>query len=237
MSALSFIQKSLGFQDVFNNFLVQKSLLGIRKLRPSKDIRDPITFPMLIKMLDSIDKLFDDIYNISLLKCMFILGFRAFLRISEMTFESRSKYPNHCLNLSNIQISQQNNSIEITFHSFKHKADDKPFRLVIKGDKTRYCPVGLLAHYLNNRQYKQGPLFLLQSGVPVDRKFFNSKLMQVIQFCGYNKDNFHIRSHSFRIGAATHAIQNGYSYEQVEVMGRWNSPAFKRYIRINSFTN
>ena len=237
LSALSYIQKCLGFPEVCNNFLVQKALLGVRKLRPSRDIRDPITFPMLSKMIDSMPLLFDDIYTVCLLRSMFILAFRAFLRISEMSFENKSNGNNHCLNLSDIQINQKHNYIEVIFRSFKHKSDHKPFHLVIKGDSSQYCPVRLLAEYLNCRKYAQGPLFLLQNTVPVDRKYFNSRLAMVLQFCGFTKDNMHIRSHSFRIGAATYAIQKGYTYEQVEKMGRWHSLAFKRYIRISSFTN
>ena len=237
ISALSFIQKSLGFQDVASNFLVQKALLGVKKLKPSKDIRDPITFPMLTKMVDVMHLIFNDCYTVSLLRCMYVLAFRAFLRISEMTFEQKSTVTNHCINLSNISINNRENLLEISFHSFKHKSDDKPFHLVIKGDPSPYCPVRLLAEYLNHRKYAPGPLFILQNAKPVDRKYFNDKLAFIIQFCGFNKSNIHIRSHSFRIGAATYAIQKGYTYEQVEIMGRWHSQAFKRYIRVTSFIN
>ena len=97
------------------------------------------------------------------------------------------------------------------------------FSLSIEGDRTPNCPVRLLAEYIYLRKYCDGPLYLLENGRPVDRKYFNSKLSYILNFCGYEDQKIHIRSHSFRIGAATLAIENGYSYEQVELMGRWNS--------------
>ena len=39
----------------------------------------------------------------------------------------------------------------------------------------------------------------------------------------------------FRIGAATHAAQLGYSESFIQHLGRWNSNALHRYIRIQSF--
>ena len=49
-----------------------------------------------------------------------------------------------------------------------------------------------------------------------------------------NKSITNIKSHSFRIGGATNAISKGVPYEKVKEMGRWQSDAAKRYIRIPS---
>jgi len=43
------------------------------------------------------------------------------------------------------------------------------------------------------------------------------------------------KSHSFRIGAASLAAEQGLSDAQIWLMGRWKSNAFKQYIWINSF--
>jgi RES domain-containing protein len=39
--------------------------------------------------------------------------------------------------------------------------------------------------------------------------------------------------HSFRIGAASFAAEKSLSDAQVRFMGRWNSNAFRKYIRSN----
>ena len=200
-------------------------------------MRDPITLSMLTKMVHAMRLLFNDVYTTSLLRCMFVLAFRAFLRISEMTIDLKSCNTNHCIMLSNIRIKEKENCIELKFTSYKHKSDDKPFCLMIKGDSSPICPVKILADYLYQRKFAPGPLFIFQNAKPVNRKYFNEKLELLLKFCGFDKNNVHIRSHSFRIGAATHAIQTGHTYEQVEIMGRWHSQAFKRYIRVSSFIN
>ncbi|XP_055955152.1 uncharacterized protein LOC126812595 [Patella vulgata] len=45
--------------------------------------------------------------------------------------------------------------------------------------------------------------------------------------------NTHLyKAHSFRIGAASAACSGGHSMEAIQRMGRWNSDAYKKYIRI-----
>jgi hypothetical protein len=54
-------------------------------------------------------------------------------------------------------------------------------------------------------------------------------LQLYLTFAGLNLKNY--KSHSFRIGAATTAWAKGFSEEQIQQIGRWNSEAFKKYIR------
>ena len=100
--------------------------------------------------------------------------------------------------------------------------------------KRSFNIVQILASYLNLRGFKPGPLFIY-NGKPVSRRFFNSILHSSLESANIRSDN--IKSHSFRIGAVTMCIQKGYSYEQIQLMGRWKSEAVKRYARIQSFHN
>jgi hypothetical protein len=50
-----------------------------------------------------------------------------------------------------------------------------------------------------------------------------------------NKDIRNYKGHSFRIGSVSHASSTGVSDEHIQLMGRWNSNAFKKYIRIEMF--
>ena len=54
----------------------------------------------------------------------------------------------------------------------------------------------------------------------------------VIEVIGKTITN--VKSNSFRIGGATNTISKGVPYEKVKEMGRWQSDAAKRYIRIPS---
>lgn len=60
-----------------------------------------------------------------------------------------------------------------------------------------------------------------------------SHLRSAIQFIGLSTEHF--KGHSFRIGEATHAASLGFSDQVIQKLGRWNSDAFKHYIRILSF--
>ena len=57
---------------------------------------------------------------------------------------------------------------------------------------------------------------------------YNHILKQGIVLIGLPPERY--SSHSFRIGAATMASQNGFSEEEIKEMGRWKSSAFQIYV-------
>ena len=61
---------------------------------------------------------------------------------------------------------------------------------------------------------------------------FNPELSRCLTFCGLDTKKY--KGHSFRIGAASHAADKGFSDAQVRTLGRWKSGAFKSYIRSES---
>jgi hypothetical protein len=65
---------------------------------------------------------------------------------------------------------------------------------------------------------------------PITISFFNSQLQLSLKCTGLNVKNY--KTHSFRIGAATTAWAKGFSEEQIQQMGSWNSKTFKKFIRI-----
>lgn len=67
-------------------------------------------------------------------------------------------------------------------------------------------------------------------GNPITRHYFTQQLQAALSFCDLNLQNYH--THSFRIGAASTAAAKGFTELQIQTMGRWNSNAFRKYIRI-----
>ena len=139
------------------------------------------------------------------------LAFFAFLRIGEMT-SSSGRTDNPPLQISHISklLSSSSNLIafSITFGSFKHSYNARPFSIVVCR-QPQSCPVELLVKYLAMRGPRPGALFITVAGLPVSRSQFSNQLSSAIQFCGLSPSVY--KGHSFRIGAASHAADKGLS--------------------------
>ena len=61
------------------------------------------------------------------------------------------------------------------------------------------------------------------------------RLSLAIKYCGLDPSRY--KGHSFRIGAASLAADAGMSDAQIRALGRWQSNAFHKYIRIPSITS
>lgn len=153
------------------------------------------------------------------------------MRIGEIATNDKQS-TNHELQLSDVVINSSEQSIIITFNSYKHKKDHIPFRLRICNDK-EIDVFNIMSQYLRLRGSSDGPLFKLQYNAPVKRKYFSEMLAKCLKKCNLSP-NLCIKPHSFRIGAATRAIQLGFNEEQVRFMGKWKTQAFKSYIRIQA---
>ena len=92
------------------------------------------------------------------------------------------------------------------------------------------CPVRTLFLYLQRFTYNV--LNIVQDHYPVTHHFITSKMAKILHFICIDQTNY--QGHSFRIGAATHFASLGYSETYIKKLGRWNSNAVDRYIRISS---
>ena len=99
---------------------------------------------------------------------------------------------------------------------------------------TPYCPVRHLATYLQLKNKNLGPLFIHPDGCPIAKAQFVQILNQSLSAAGLPSTFY--KSHSFRIGAASYAMETGKSDTQIRSLGRWKSNAFLKYLRpeINS---
>ena len=71
---------------------------------------------------------------------------------------------------------------------------------------------------------------MFQDKSPVSRQFFNQQLKTSLNFSGFDVKRY--KGHSIRIGAATWAKSKGISDDKIQLLGRWKSDAYKKYIRI-----
>ena len=84
--------------------------------------------------------------------------------------------------------------------------------------------------YLRLRGPAKGPLFIHEDGAPLTRLNLNVRLQKVLSAAGWQG---RYTLHSFRVGAATTAAALGFPEHLIKALGRWNSDAYKLYIRLS----
>ena len=85
ISALAIFHKVMSLPDPTVSFLVKRVLMGVQKTVSTSDIRCPISYPMLGKLIDSAPSVTDSMYEAALLRAMYVLMFHGLLRIGEAT--------------------------------------------------------------------------------------------------------------------------------------------------------
>ena len=231
ISAISFINKLAGGPGISNDFVIRKVLQGYEKARKSTDRRLPITPLILKQLIESVAFTCNSNFCRILIKAMYLLAFHAFLRIGEIT-GSKGKMKNSILRENLTFVGQpEPSALHLTLINFKHSAGKHTPTFVIKAsEQPNLCPVRAMKEYCDLRAHLSGPLFSFMDGTPISRKFFSQHLQFSLKWAGLDHTNF--KGHSFRIGAATSAAAMGIDEQTIQIMGRWHSSAFRKYIRI-----
>ena len=233
ISAISFIHKLANCSDPTQSFIVKKILKGTQNLAKTSDSRLPITVQILQNIIKALDHTVPIFYNRIMLKSIFLLAFHSFLRLGELVIRS-TEYESKVLQKQDVSLVD-NKTLQITLRHFKNMKNNQPITITLSSDPTSsYCPVTTLAIYLQNANHKAGPLFTFPSGIPVSQNYVTNQLKLAVTFC--NLDPKLYKGHSFRIGAATEAAKRGMSENEIQELGRWNSNALRRYIRIKAFS-
>lgn len=227
LSALAYKHKLNNLSDPTQCFKVKKMLAGCRKLHPKgSDSRKPIDKVMLSKLCDALPALFDNRYTCKLYNAAFCLAFYAFLRVGELTLSNNQR--GNILQFGDIMpvASSDNNGskVQINFKQYKH-SNGSSHSILVQSKQL----LDALLRYEEVRGAHPGPYLINQSRHPITRQQFSSVLVLILKYCGYPPNSFN--THSFRIGAATHAANTGMSEAQIKYLGRWKSDAFLHYIR------
>lgn len=237
VSALSYVHKFMGIEDPTASFIVTKMLKGCENLRKSVDTRLPITKTILEKLIAALDLCIKEFAVRILLKAIFLLAFHAFLRLGEILVRSSEDF-GKVVQVQDVSFQIQNGvptSVDLVLRHFKNIRNNQPVTISIETNRTnpQFCPVAILVTYLKHFNHLSGPLFQFQNGQPVPHNYVSKQLANVLTFVGINSKQY--SGHSFRIGAATHATNLGFSEQYIRKMGRWHSNAVQKYIRISKF--
>ena len=213
LSAINFQCKSLQQSDFSQNFLVPKMLEGLKRLKNPSDSRLPITEELLDRIIRNLPNVCTSFYETDLFSSAFSVAFHGLLRVGE-TVLSKSWQKHQVIGIEHLSFDVASNRQEIVRITIPFSKTDQygyGATVEIKESKSSICPVYLLNKYTSQRIKLNGPLFCHYSGKPIG--------------------NLMIRSHSFRIGAASSHFEKGISEAEIKKLGRWKSNAYKGYIR------
>ena len=186
---------------------------------------------ILHRLLDSLTHVQSSIFDRQALSAMYLILFHAFLRIGEVTATAATA--TKAIQYDDIEVLYKDKvlcGMVVTIREYKHKKSPHPVSLSIQSKGGPYCPVQALVSYCKVRGPSPGPLFTFPKAQPIPRSWFDAGFQRSLTWVGLDPKNY--KSHSFRIGAATHAAMLGASDAQIQAMGRWTTNAFRKYIRI-----
>ncbi len=233
VSAIAFAHKANGWKDPSENFIIKKLLEGCRRDNPRVDSRLPITSDILKQLVAVLPAVCKSQYEYVLFKAAFTLAFFGFLRVGEFTCSSKKAPTERVLSIHDV--SFQGRELVKTVMQIRirySKTDQRGLTSYLKIDSAndlRICPVNAMREFLKIRPNNQGPLFIHFDADPVTSYQFNHVLKCGISTIGLPPVKY--SAHSFRIGAATMAAQNGFSEDEIKQMGRWKSSAVQIYVR------
>ena len=161
LSAISYVHKLHQIADPTANFVVKKLLQGASRLRPSIDVRAPVTKSILHSLVRSTSAVTNCFFASTLLSSMYLQAFHAFLRIGEIVVTSASKIDTV---LQIHQISIEENKCTIVFYAYKHYKGQPVTLVIYASDGSDFCPVKHIKHYLVLRGTSPGPHFLYFRG-------------------------------------------------------------------------
>lgn len=232
VSAVAFVHKLLNNQDPSDSFLIRKMICGAYRIAPASDVRLPFGIDMLDKMTAALAFVVPTPFDIVLFRAMFLFAFSAFARIGEIACTGNAhnlvQFQNIVFNCSLTTDAEQ---VVVNFYDFKHNLEKKRHTVTFGHGPTQLSAVTALKDYLNYRNSLPGPLFQYLNKKPVTRRHFDNVLHAVLNHCHFDSRLY--KGHSFRLGAASYAALHLHrSDAEIRILGRWNSNAFKKYIRL-----
>ena len=165
-------------------------------------------------------------YNKALWKSLILTAFFGLLRVSEYTTAGPRAYdPLTDLCMTDTRLVGSRLILRIK----ASKTD--PFRVganvTLWETGCPLCPVNAFRSFRSLRgNLAQGPVYRMETGDFVTRR-------QVAAFLQIALRDVNINTHSFRIGGASAAAAAGVPDSIIQIMGRWRSDCFRRYIRLN----
>jgi len=185
----------------------------------------PITFDIMSKLQTVVSNFSDG----TMLWCAMLLAFFGCMRASEFTVNAAFDKSIHIC-VSDVSLIDSHIPHAIVFVK-KSKTDiyNKGVSLYIGCTSNPIlCAHCSLRQVVVGRS-SESPLFMFTNGSPLSKYVFVRATRLALSLLGYPSHQY--SGHSFRAGAATTAASVGMSGHEIQLLGRWRSNAYVRYIR------
>ena len=235
LSGVQYYSNIQGYQIQISHMTQLYYLLrGVRRVQGNsrrRPRRPPITVPSLYRILSYIQSQEINIADKLLYRSVVTLAFFGMLRSAEYTCCSTHTYiPEDTLLVSDVTIGPNVQSAIIVIKASKTDPFKVGTRIRIAVTNSQLCPVTSLFNFINVHPNVHGPLFTFCNGTFLTRQLMSAFVQQALP------NIVHVNTHSFRIGGATAAASAGISDSQIQILGRWSSDAYRRYLRLSDET-
>ena len=210
---------------------VQAGICRSRASRPqTRKARLPITAVLMARIKTALESSANP--EKCLLWAVCCSAFFGFFRLGELLPPSRSGVdPAGYLTWGDVAVDNQEKPTMVRFHLRRSKTDQfgRGADIVVGRTGRNLCPVTAVLHYISRSGEHSGPFFLTSQKLPLTKPEFVAEVRKVLETLGLPAESY--AGHSFRIGAATTAALVGMEDSSIQLLGRWQSAAFLRYIR------
>ena len=206
-------------------------LRGVRRTQGSR-FRRPARIPVTLSLLQLIHhRLQLQSYTPTarlMLRSASSLAFFGLLRVSEYTSSGRWSFnASSTLLVSNVSFDGSYSIMYIRIKASKTDPFKEGCTIRVAAVDSPLCPVLLMREYLRCHPFGSGPLFTWSRGCYLVR----ADIVTCLRRCFPGAHN--INTHSFRIGGASAAASAGIPDSQIQILGRWSSDAYRRYLRLS----
>ncbi|XP_052774426.1 uncharacterized protein LOC128232511 [Mya arenaria] len=232
LSAIAYQHQLTTNPDPCNSFIVRRMVLGAHKTNSKSDCRKPLLYEDIKKLCKATAFVFaTNPFLRQLCQAILLISFHGFFRMGEL-LPSKSSKDHQVVQLKHVEFKKK--SVHIRLHRHKTKKTSTPCSIIIPSSKS-FCPVTYLKSYLSLRGNSKGPLFILANNSSLTLGKFKTHFMKLLHFVNLSPKYY--KFHSIRIGACTQAVISGKSEQEIMLLGRWKSKAFRKYIRLSKITS
>ena len=230
LAGIQYTSITLGLpMDLTDMHLLYYTMRGIRRVLgdTNRPRRQPITVLHIRQLFDFITSSQLHPTDKLLLRSAITLAFFGLLRSSEYTVQSVRQFEaTYTLLISDVHFSPNGNIVFVNIKSSKTDPFKVGVLVRIGAIGNDICPVHSLRLFLQHCQHNSGPLYTFTNGQYLTRSYLSQLIQQIWP-------NSNLNTHSFRIGGASSAAAAGISDSTIQILGRWSSNAYHRYIRVS----